>query len=233
MRKIFGTTAAALFGVLAFAGSANATTSLYNFTLDGLTGTLPSEPPYWGSVSVNDFGGTSHLSFDVTLNSSTGFYFNDSKAFQAFDYLLGGTVTTTTIATAGFTSAGLGSYSAPAIIVPSDATKFNWAILCATACAGGNPDGKISQLTFDVFGSNLSLESITNAKNFPDTAIFFAADAAFEGGPSTLTGNIGATLASAVPEPATWAMFLLGFGGIGLMLRSRRRRDAILARISA
>ena len=36
--------------------------------------------------------------------------------------------------------------------------------------------------------------------------------------------NIGA-LASGVPEPATWAMMLLGFGGIGFMLRSGKRRD--------
>jgi len=31
--------------------------------------------------------------------------------------------------------------------------------------------------------------------------------------------------ASAVPEPATWAMMLLGFGGIGFMLRAGKRRD--------
>jgi hypothetical protein len=31
--------------------------------------------------------------------------------------------------------------------------------------------------------------------------------------------------ASAVPEPATWAMMLLGFGSIGFMLRASKRRD--------
>ena len=41
-------------------------------------------------------------------------------------------------------------------------------------------------------------------------------------GPSgTLTGNL--TISQALPEPGTWAMMLLGFGAIGLTVRSRRR----------
>ncbi len=32
----------------------------------------------------------------------------------------------------------------------------------------------------------------------------------------------------AVPEPTSWAMMLIGFGGIGASLRSRRRRSAFL-----
>lgn len=35
------------------------------------------------------------------------------------------------------------------------------------------------------------------------------------------------TAVSAVPEPATWAMFLVGFGGIGLMMRKARRKGAV------
>jgi hypothetical protein len=33
--------------------------------------------------------------------------------------------------------------------------------------------------------------------------------------------------ASGVPEPATWAMFLAGFGGIGFMMRAARRKGAV------
>ena len=39
-----------------------------------------------------------------------------------------------------------------------------------------------------------------------------------------LTGNINAP---AVPEPGTWALMLVGFAGVGMALRYRRRRDKL------
>jgi hypothetical protein len=39
------------------------------------------------------------------------------------------------------------------------------------------------------------------------------------------------TFAAAVPEPATWAMMLVGFGGIGFSMR-RQRKHAALAQIA-
>ena len=43
-----------------------------------------------------------------------------------------------------------------------------------------------------------------------------------------VNGNLyGAT--AAVPEPATWAMMLIGFGGIGFQMRRQRRKNAFLA----
>ena len=38
---------------------------------------------------------------------------------------------------------------------------------------------------------------------------------------------IGGISIAAVPEPATWAMLILGFGGIGMMLRGNRRRALV------
>ncbi len=51
-------------------------------------------------------------------------------------------------------------------------------------------------------------------------------------GAATLTGNTGRdlfALTAAIPEPATWAMMILGFGFIGGALRAQKRRWGTLA----
>ncbi|RYG87482.1 MAG: PEP-CTERM sorting domain-containing protein, partial [Alphaproteobacteria bacterium] len=48
------------------------------------------------------------------------------------------------------------------------------------------------------------------------------------GPPSRLSLNFdGAIIAGAVPEPATWALLLLGFGMLGCGMRTRRARDSL------
>jgi hypothetical protein len=47
---------------------------------------------------------------------------------------------------------------------------------------------------------------------------------------AAVTSAIGVGTPGAVPEPATWAMMLLGFGGIGMAMR--RGRKPVLAQIA-
>ena len=46
-----------------------------------------------------------------------------------------------------------------------------------------------------------------------------------------LTGIDNLRVTSAVPEPASWALMLVGFGGLGAALRMSRRRQVAFARI--
>jgi hypothetical protein len=54
----------------------------------------------------------------------------------------------------------------------------------------------------------------------------------FAGTNSNVSGVAGGNVTiSAVPEPSTWALMILGFGAIGLTMRGRRRRT-VLAQVA-
>jgi len=38
--------------------------------------------------------------------------------------------------------------------------------------------------------------------------------------------NITGSFGGSVPEPATWGLMIMGFGGVGALLRNRRRQAA-------
>ena len=48
----------------------------------------------------------------------------------------------------------------------------------------------------------------------------------------THTGGMFSTAAEAVPEPSTWAMMLIGFGGVGLAVARRGRRQVATATVA-
>lgn len=70
----------------------------------------------------------------------------------------------------------------------------------------------------------LSADSIYGSR----TSGYFSAEAVKNDGPDTGTAafNVGGVDIPGVPEPATWALLILGFGMIGTMLRTARNRRA-------
>ncbi|RAK66524.1 PEPxxWA-CTERM sorting domain-containing protein [Phenylobacterium kunshanense] len=75
-----------------------------------------------------------------------------------------------------------------------------------------------AQYTMDTFSFNLS-QAIPNFNITGCNTPLSICDASIESN----GGNIRGTFSAAIPEPGTWALMILGFGGAGAMLRSRRQ----------
>lgn len=220
MRKMVLISAA--LGALTLAGGANATTYLLNY--DACSGGCGLTS--YGQIKVSGEG-SGLLTIDIELNDNTIFQQAGPNPHDEiwFD-------TDTSSVTIGglvypFTANGVqaaGSHQANGASLGT----YDYVIDRAHA---GNPGSALAgqhSLTFTVAGpSSLALDSTTvGAKN-----LYFIVDvAAFNPASGALvnTGRVGATLA-AVPEPAAWAMMILGFGGVGAVLRRRQVRGAVTA----
>ena len=86
-----------------------------------------------------------------------------------------------------------------------------------------------SSIIQTVMGSGNSLTLNTGTLMAGTTYRFLYTFNAGTGG-GTVSGNASFLQSSAVPEPATWALMLIGFGGIGFAMR--RRRTPVLAQIA-
>lgn len=201
---------------LACAGAASATTLLSDFTVDGATGGLGVSSPY-GQVFVDDAGGT--LAFTVTLFDGLVFRNAQDSNHHSFGFNLNGL----SASIGSITDNGVGDFSVQAgPFNQSPFGSFDYGLECDT-CAKGYNAASPTVLNFVVTktgGGALTVADLTkNADGY-----YFAADVANTFG---ATGNIGAPgLTTGVPEPAVWAMMLVGFGGLGAMLRYRRREFA-------
>jgi len=138
----------------------------------------------------------------------------------------------------GFTNVFLSSYPDAANIPAADAFTFNFGSYVFTLADdplamvqynNGNFNGFVFNTTFNFEGANYlfslnggSLKVVSEADPFGQPYI----NGYVNIGNQALTGSTPYTpaTAGAVPEPATWAMMLLGFGLVGAAMRSAKRR---------
>lgn len=242
--KMFKTIAASALMAAAMmgAGAASAAT-IYNLNTysntSGITGSS------LGTVTVGGQG-TNVLSFDVLLNSNVFFQmtgktgqFKDAFWFD----LLNGSSSFTGPVTFNITSPTSGLYGT------GNTGQFQGETNLNSIGQGWNSgydygvqvedtlkpiDYYTGHLTFTVTGAagtQLDLAPEIKSVNNQNSTVYGGAD--LRQCPGTdptsgtcLTGPVGFSLTSAVPEPATWAIMLMGFGGLGAMLRQRRQQAA-------
>jgi hypothetical protein len=178
----------------------------------------------YGQIDVTGQG-TGVLSVDIELNANTVFQQAGKNPHDEiwFD------TNTSTVTIGGlvspFSANGVqtaGSHAA------NGASFGNYDYLLQRSSAGnpGSPATGQHSLSFTISGPQaLALESTTVGSN----NIFFVVDVASYNplsGALVNTGRVGA-IQTGVPEPASWALMILGFGGLGAMLRVNRSRLAL------
>lgn len=240
MKKLL--TAAAIAATLSLGGASLAHAEVYQLNADGCSGGCGLAN--YGTVTTTGEGTTS-LSIAVQLAANV--YFNMSGSpEEAFD--LAGNPQ---IHIAGLTDApwnvhndqAAGSYSEPSL--GNYDYRIDWDGTFQNANHPGNgfpssngclPACGIQTLNFTVTPHDGTTKltpdfTVNNGKNVYFTFDVAKYDPTLNSGVGGVfnTGHVGATLGGGVPEPATWAMMLVGFGGLGAMLRRHRRQAVALA----
>ncbi|MDB5436644.1 MAG: hypothetical protein JWR47_2901 [Phenylobacterium sp.] len=207
---------AALGLALSFGAASMANATVYVFTQDACTGTCGTGP--FGTVTVtNDASLANTLDFVVQLAAGETFHDTNDPQHHALTFDLVGNPT--------ITISGLGSpftASTPQAAGSTSAAGFGTFDYVINLPKGSDDP---SSFSFKATGAGpLTLDFNTVGAN----QIYFTTDIF---GANGNTGNIGAILQTGggVPEPASWALMLVGFGGLGAALRHRRRQTLALA----
>ena len=195
--------------------AASAASIIYNLTVSDPASGLGSGP--YGTVTVTEVAGGG-LSILETLAAGVRIHDGNANHNALAFSIVGDPELTISGLTAGF--AAISTSSGTNVDAPPFGSFFT-AIDCTTACSNGFNGGFSGPLSFTVTAANpLSLASL-GFNSVSGNNIYFASDIVISNGN---TGNVGATRPTApVPEPATWAMMLVGFGMVGFGLRRRGR----------
>jgi len=213
--------------------SAGATSLTFDFTVDHCTGTcgLPIGSSY-GTVTLDDHGGSGSVSVDVALISgasfvATGFPNGDDPTNAAFAFdLVGNPAVTVSPISAGWSLRNTAAGS----LQFDGFGNFEYALNC-DLCGNGGSNPVPPPLQFTVSGTGLTAASFLELSDGGSPSVYFVADII---GPNGRTGPVGATLCTSdcgtvtqqdvVPEPAT--LLLFGSGLAGLFGYRWRRRAA-------
>jgi predicted outer membrane repeat protein len=111
-------------------------------------------------------------------------------------------------------------------------TSFGAGTYTLTFDLGGNDRGAAAQTTVISLGDYSDAITLASGDPLAVHSLTFTTTGGnlffTENGPSDQQGNIldNVTLSTAaVPEPMTWAMMLVGFGGMGAAMRTNRRKQ--------
>jgi hypothetical protein len=222
-----------------FAPVDNTLTLNTGLTFGQINSVVSTHPGFNATASVNGPGG------QMIAMGSGGYYFAITSAVNAqARILLAGSgavsesITTPNSVSVTFNGPGIGSVtlgqacssSATTCSGVSDSFSFSTPFLIDT--------NKVYNFQFNlhVVAQTAGLGVTTDSQwGFVDPFISF--DPAFGDGSGfqlLLSNNLGnLPIASAVPEPSTWAMMILGFAGVGFMAYRRSRKDQGLALAAA
>lgn len=210
-------------GALLSAAPASAATAVFNLSVADPAAGLAAGP--YGTITVTENINGSLSFSEALLNGFRIHGGNDNHDAAAFT-ISGDPNLTISNLTGGFAAENTTSGS-PSSEPPFG--TFQTSIMCTSACGNGYAGGFVGPLTFTITSSAGPLTIASLAYNtYNGSNIYFTSDLV---GSNGQTGNVGATLSAtpAVPEPATWALMLVGFGAVGVSMRRRGSVRGVLA----
>ena len=247
-------TCATIAGAIAIAGAANAsnTVNVQYFEIPTGSGSLdfdaccssasPTTPSNPATLPIIMSG--SGLVGGLPVVTAASNVADQSGSHQILWWTPGGTPTVTSEGSAiiPLPTAGINMF-APHNSGSSDATYFETAIVTGTITGNGSTpttltvssdDDALVYLNGSYIGGNPGVHGVETTNfnlgnlNGSDSLEIFYADRAQDG--AVLGIDVTGATISGAPEPASWALMLLGVGGIGAAMRmSRRKSDAALA----
>lgn len=234
----FGLVAAGVLGSIALGSAANASVVITGVALDapgGVNGTItytPTNPDYVVNAAIGR----------IALTTSTGATLL-SYCIDIFHDLAPATFTAASINSTSLSALKISEISAllshgESLVTDADHSAAEQLAIWEIVNEGS---GVLSLSSGNLFASNISQNAVSIANSYLSniTSGVWSADpnlalAVLNSGnnQTQLVWGANATkVLGAVPEPATWAMMLVGFGAIGGALRRRRPQGESLVRI--